>query len=281
MKLLNSNELGFARVLVYETNKDVEILGFGDFHIGATDFRKDLLFEIPEKFPNAHLILVGDYLDFALKSSIGNIYEATTQPDEQIGILDEFLNKYRERILGGVSGNHDYRLRDATGIDIVRLLFEKHRIPYFDTTMIFDINIIGKASTSKRRHNFSIAAHHGASGGRFPEKSARQNRYFKDYLENVDIFITGHTHQPNIMPIRVNHYDRLNKTINVRTLHTVVVPSIVPEEKYAQRKMLSPTPLVFSLIKLKKQHEKKINIETHDLSSLIRRWYNKIINSYY
>jgi hypothetical protein len=59
MQLLKTNETNFAKVVVYETEApSVEILGFGDFHIGATDFSEELLYSIPEQFPNAYLVLV-------------------------------------------------------------------------------------------------------------------------------------------------------------------------------------------------------------------------------
>lgn len=274
MQLTKTNTNNFAKILVLEANSDVEILGFGDFHIGGTDFDKELLFKIPKMFPNAYLILVGDYFDFALKDSIGNIYEATMQPNEQVRILDEFLETYKDRILGGVGGNHDYRLQKATGINIVEWLFAKHNIPYFETLMILDVNLKGTATTSLRRLNYAIAVHHGVTGGRFPAKSARQNRYFESYIHNVDIYLSGHTHQPNIMPLRINHYDRKNKTINIQNVRTVVVPSLISEEKYAQRKMLPPTPLVYQLIKLKNGYKKQIIIEEHDLTFLKEGWYN-------
>lgn len=268
MVLTKTNTNSFAKILVYETDTDVELLGYGDFHIGATDFDKELLFKIPKMFPNAYLILIGDYFDFALKDSIGNIYEATMQPNEQVQVLDEFLETYKDRILGGVGGNHDYRLQKTTGINIVEWLFAKHNIPYFETLMIIDFNLKGTARTSTRRLNYAIAIHHGTAGGRFPAKSARQNRYFESYIHNVDVLLSGHTHQPNIMPLRVNHYDRKNKTINIQNVRTVVVPSLISEEKYAQRKMLPPTPLVYQLIKLKNGYKKQIIIEEHDLTFL-------------
>lgn len=268
MQLLKTNETNFAKVVVYETEApSVEILGFGDFHIGATDFSEELLYSIPEQFPNAYLVLVGDYLDFALKNSLGNIYEATMQPDEQIAIFDKFLEKFRDRILGGVSGNHDYRLKSATGIDIARLLFDKYNIPYFDTTMIIDVNLKGHAHTSTKRLNYAIALHHGSSGGRFPEKSARQGRYFKDYLEDVDVYVSGHTHQANLLPLRINRYDRKNKVVKPRTIHMVTVPSLIPEEKYAQRKMFPPMPLTYSLVRLMNGITKQVVIETYDFTS--------------
>lgn len=272
MQLIKTNETNFAKVVVYETEApSVEILGFGDFHIGATDFDVNRLFEIPRLFPNAYLILVGDYLDFALKTSIGNVYEATTQPDQQIAILDQFVMQFKDRILGGVSGNHDYRLKKTTGIDIVKWIFDKYNVPYFDTAMIIDINLKGKASSSLRRLNYAIAVHHGVSGGRFPERSARQSRYFMDFISDVDVYISGHTHQSNMLPMRINRYDRHNKTISPITVHSVTVPSLVPEEKYAQRKMLQPTPLVYNIIRLKNGHKKQISIEAHDVSHQVLR----------
>jgi hypothetical protein len=256
MVLTKTNTNSFAKILVYETDTDVELLGYGDFHIGATDFDKELLFKIPKMFPNAYLILIGDYFDFALKDSIGNIYEATMQPNEQVQVLDEFLETYKDRILGGVGGNHDYRLKKTTGIDIVKWIFDKYNVPYFDTTMIIDINLKGKASSSLRRLNYAIAVHHGVSGGRFPERSARQSRYFMDFISDVDVYISGHTRQSNMLPMRINRYDRHNKTISPITVHSVTVPSLVPEEKYAQRKMLHPTPLVYNIIRLKNGYKK-------------------------
>ena len=248
-------------VVSHEFDKEINIIVLSDLHIGASKFDENLLFSIPKRYPNYYYILAGDYIDATLKTSIGDIYESQFMPAEQVQIFMDFLSMIKGKVLGAVAGNHDYRIAKEVGIDIFKtFIFPQFNIPYNETYLIIDININGLSVGSKKRINYAIAVHHGAAGGRYPEKSVREGRWFKEVYEDIDIFVSGHTHSPTTFAVNTKRYDRKNKYIRDRTIHFAIGGSLVQSDKYAERKLLPPVPVVFPIIELKKMYPKKVKI---------------------
>ncbi|EKF49540.1 DNA repair exonuclease [Thermosipho africanus H17ap60334] len=231
------------KVATYEFEAEhVDILPLGDLHLGSEESMFEQAVEIVENTPDVKIILLGDLIDNAIAESLGDVYSQTTNPHGALQVILEFLTKYKERILGVVSGNHERRTWRKVGVDPIRLFCEELQIPYADDLLVLDIGIKGKSSFrgSKRRTHYAIACHHGSSGGRFPEKSMRQHRYFQSMVSNVDIYITGHTHVPQASMTAIYEYDPRNKNITIRNMQHITIPAWT-EEKYARQKLLAPS----------------------------------------
>jgi predicted phosphodiesterase len=247
------------KVATYEFEAEhVDILPLGDLHLGSEESMFEQAVEFVENNPEAKIILLGDLVDNAIAESLGDVYSQATNPHGALQVILEFLTKYKERILGVVSGNHERRTWRKVGIDPIGLLCEQLDIPYADDLMIIDIGIRNNTTWrgSKKRTHYAIACHHGASGGRFPEKSVRQHRYFQSMVSNVDIYITGHTHVPQTSMTAVYEYDPQNKNITIRNMQHITIPAWV-QEKYARQKILPPSPATVLILRLYASQEKK------------------------
>ena len=245
----------------YEFEQDfVEILAIGDIHLGSEMSSFDQVLKVIEEERDSKLIFMGDLIDNAIINSLGDIYSQKQNPHEAIVKIRKLFKKYKNRILGVVGGNHERRTWRRVGIDPLSLICTEVNIPYSDDVLIIDIAIKGKRGRGmKNRTHYSIACHHGASGGRFPERSSRQQRYFHSFISGVDIYITGHTHVPDILKLAIHEYDSRNKVISKKETYHITIPAW-SDEKYARQKMLQPTANGLIKIKLFNGYKKNIKV---------------------
>lgn len=241
-----------VRVAIYEFEGEyVDVLLLGDLHLGTEESEYEKVIETVEKFQDTKIILLGDLIDNAIADSLGDVYSQVDNPHNAVKTVSHFLSKYKSRILGVIGGNHERRTWRKVGVDPIGLMCEQFGIPYSDDLMIVDLNIKNQKGQrgSRNRTNYAIACHHGTSGGRFPEKSIRQHRYFQNMITNVDIYLTGHTHIPQTSKSATYEYDPHNKKIRVRNIQHITIPAWV-QEKYARQKLLPPSPHEVLLIRL-------------------------------
>ena len=250
-------------VFSYEFNGEViSLLPIGDLHIGSAGsyWRKAL--EVIESYKDSYIIYLGDVINNSTKHSIGNIYEEELTPSESIKVFrDNFLVPFKDRILGVVLGNHEYRSLKETDDSTIENICYLLDIPFAKYMFVLDISVKGKIGKgTKRRTNYSIAVTHGSSGGRFMEKSARQSRYFADTIEGVDAYIAGHTHIPTNLSTGKWKYDSHNKKVTRILRRHITIPSWV-NDYYAQQKMFPPSPITVIEVLLYAGREKKIVVK--------------------
>jgi UDP-2,3-diacylglucosamine pyrophosphatase LpxH len=250
-------------VAKYEFNVEkLQLIAIGDLHIGADGSYYKNALKFIDKYPESKILFIGDLIDNSIISSIGDVYSQQDNPHEALKIVQDIFRKYRKRILGVISGNHEHRTWKAVGVDPLQIICENFSIPYSKDLLVVDIalNMPGKKGRgSKNRVDYIIATHHGSAGGRFPEKSTRQSRYFSDFFENADIYISGHTHQFDYTTQTVYGYDPRNKKIYGRNATFIVIPAWL-QGKYAKRKMLPPSTFVELIITLYADYEKTVEV---------------------
>jgi predicted phosphodiesterase len=236
----------------------IDILPIGDLHLGSLESEYTEFLKVIDKYSRAKLIFLGDLIDNALAESIGDVYSQTDNPHKTLQELLQMFTKYKERILGVIGGNHERRTWRKAGTDPVGLICEQLGIPYADDLMVVDVSLKNDKALrgSRMRTNYAIAIHHGASGGRFPEKSIRQHRYFQSMVGGVDVYITGHTHVPQASLTAIYEYDARNKKISIRQMQHITIPAWT-QEKYARQKILPPSPATILILRLYATKEKK------------------------
>ena len=254
-------------VATFEFHKKyLSIIPIGDLHIGSAGSKWKEALEVIEKFKDSYIIYMGDVVNNSIKNSIGNVYEDVLTPSESMKILrDKFLVPFKDRTLALIIGNHEQRSVKDTDDSTIENMCYLLKIPFSKTCMVLDISLKhGAGIGSKRRLSYSIVIAHGNAGGRFIEKSARQWRYFDNFIEGVDCYISAHTHIPMVIPTAVWKYDAHNKKVLKTTRRHIVIPSWV-EDDYAKRKMLPPSPNVVTEIILKGGLTKSIEIRETSL----------------
>lgn len=229
------------KVIEYEFEQPISIVGIADVHLGSLESRFDELVKYLDTDKDSKLILLGDLLDYAIKDSVGNVYEQIENPQSATRLLADFLRKYKERILVVVNGNHEARIQRAVGLDPVELLCEEFGIPYASEIATLKVSLRKVSYGSKKRLPFLIVAGHGYSAARTVGGKITANARISEIVSNADIYLTAHTHQPSVVKQRRMIIDPRNNKILEQDYYIITVPSWLGFEKYARRKFMRPS----------------------------------------
>lgn len=182
----------------------VEVHPFADLHIGdkhcdIESVKKRI--EVVKEKENAYIILNGDIINNATKTSISDSYAEELTPMEQISRFVELFEPIKEKILCVTSGNHENRTYNKEGIDITRLcareLGAENR--YSKTGALVFLKFGCKAGMNHGRAlTYTLYCNHGSGGGR--KEGAKAIRLADmACIVDADIYIHSHTHLPMIM----------------------------------------------------------------------------------
>ncbi|HNX82758.1 MAG TPA: metallophosphoesterase [Candidatus Omnitrophota bacterium] len=102
---------------------ELEVYPLADVHFGdpKTDeglFKRFIQFILDAS--NRYVILNGDLINNALKSSVSNVYNEQYSPKEQKYMMVELLKPIKDRILCIVPGNHEERSSKDSDTDITK-----------------------------------------------------------------------------------------------------------------------------------------------------------------
>ena len=208
-------------MIVHELPRDYEgldIVPIGDVHVGSDEFDLDGFEKLISKIeaePQTRVVLVGDMMDNALKNSKTNVYEATMNPFEQKEYLKIQLGRIKEKILGAVGGNHEYRSTRETGdhplYDIMAKLDIEHL--YRPNMAFIKVNVGEKSNGKQASYNVVLA--HGGSKTKVEK--------FSYAIDGLDLFVTGHTHTPTTnFPEKIVIDPRNNCVSLVGMVHVIV-----------------------------------------------------------
>ena len=145
---------------------------------------------------NAKIILAGDVMNNATKTSVSDVYSESISPMEQLNRAADLLRPVAPKVIACTSGNHEERTYRQDGIDLSRLLsrelkFEDKYRPDFAVIYLR----LGHAVKNGRQHLYSMYVNHGNGGGRkIGGKANRLNDLAM--ICDADIFVVGHTHTP-------------------------------------------------------------------------------------
>lgn len=263
--------LGDLTPIVFDmpTGQDVKIYPVGDLHFGSPQF----MFDAWDRFskavadePNSYLMIVGDMMNNGLKNSLTNVYEETVRPMSQKKWLAEQLEPLKDKIICGVSGNHERRsLKDADDDPMYDVfcklnIEDRYRENAAFTLVRFGVGEIDRRGTSSRtRPCYAFCVTHGAGGGMYIGSSANRVERFGYALDGVDCIVTGHTHKPLTYPSAKLVFDARNKIVARKQYHIVTVSSWLDYGGYPIQKLLSPTATVQTEIILS-SYNKQISI---------------------
>lgn len=205
------------KVELSESLKQIEIHTFADLHLGDkhTDLKLigERLEEIASK-DNAYIILNGDLLNNATKTSVSDSYAEDIPPMEQITTAVDMFNPIKEKILAITSGNHEKRTYNKEGIDLMEVV--ARQMGLFDrfskaAALIF---IRFGYNNKQRKMVYTIFANHGAGGGRKEGAKAIRLADMASIVD-ADIYIHSHTHLPMVMKQAFYRIDMQNSTVGI------------------------------------------------------------------
>lgn len=207
---------------------------------------------IPQQ-PNAYLILAGDLINNATKSSVSNCFDDIYRPSEQKKMMARILEPVRDRILCGVPGNHEDRsgkdVDDDPLYDIMAKLDIEDR--YRKNRAVVKIQIGNNTKChdgSSPTYIFAVV--HGSGGGALTGAGVNRAERYAYAFDGIDALILGHTHKPlNTIPSKFR-VDTRNNRVKEVPFDVIVATSWLRNTEYAAKKMLNPTSHVLQKITL-------------------------------
>lgn len=203
----------------FSENSHLTLYPVGDVHIGSNEFDLELFkqwVEMVKNDPNGAVVIVGDMMNMGLRNSKSNVYEETLSPMEQKELCFELLNPIADKIIGGCSGNHEYRAVKEVGMNPLYDVFCRMRIEdrYRENVCYIKLTV-GKQG--KNPNTYGVVLTHGSS--------KRKDELWTYGVDGCDCFISGHTHEADHKPLGKIRMDLIhNKVKTVGYQNVVVIP---------------------------------------------------------
>lgn len=225
------------------TNQDVKIYAVGDVHAGAIQSNLkgwEKFNQIILDDPNAYVILNGDLMNNATKSSVSNLYEDIMRPRDQKIYLKEHLYDLAkaDKILAIIPGNHENRS-----------LKEADDSPLYDVAAKLDLEDIYRDNLAiikltiglNRPNAYSILSAHGSGGGTLIGSYVNKCERFAANWEGIDIFFFGHSHKPFVTKPNKILVDAAHNTVKQHDTIVTTGASWLAYVGYPVRGMMGPS----------------------------------------
>lgn len=207
-----------------EDLKSIELHTFSDWHIGdkfcdIVDIRKQI--ERVRNTDNAFVILNGDLLNNATKTSVSDCYSEQIPPMKQIEMVTELLMPIKDKILMICNGNHEARTFRTDGIDLTTIIANNlGKLPVYAReggVLFLRFGRTCKTKTNgigKRKVCYSIMCTHGSGGGGRKEGAKAIRLADMACIADTDIYIHSHTHLPLVMKQSFFRVDATNSSVS-------------------------------------------------------------------
>ena len=226
----------------------LEIIPFFDTHIGSPKCDRLYLQELVKYVKdteNAYAIIGGDVINNSTRASVGDVYEESLSPMEQIKSAAEIFRPIKEKILCVTSGNHERRSYKTDGVDLLQFLCMELGIPdkYDPTACLCFIRFGADIKKGRnRRVCYTMYVTHGDGNGGRTIGGKANGLERRGQIVDADIIVTGHTHQPMAFQIMSYKADPYNNTATEFTQLFVNANSFLSYENYAQLYGMRPSP---------------------------------------
>ena len=216
------------------------IIPISDIHIGDVrcdyDKLKGYLQWIKEH--NAYIILNGDLMTSDIKASVGDVYNAEMNPQEQLDLAIEIFKPFANRILAVVEGNHEYRIYKEAGLRTTKIFADEIGISAYNPDGMYIIIKMGKG-LNNRPILYRLYATHGWSSGRTTGSKINAVEQLNRQFPITDCYIASHTHT-QALSVDVIYYpdERNNKFVEQKRAY-VSAGSFLGHGGYSLRKGLA------------------------------------------
>lgn len=236
-------------LIVHKFDNDIVIYPISDVHLGSLEHNKDEWEKFIGKIqnePNAYVILAGDLINNATRSSVSNIFDEVISPRAQKQKMVEYLKPIKHKILCAVCGNHERRsLKDADDDPMYDIMCKLNLEDIYRQNIAFMKIQIGKKGNG-RSNAYVFGVTHGAGGGIYTGAAVNRNERFSHVIDGLDCLVVGHTHKGTVSKPSKIVIDPRNNTITMKTITVVSSQSWLSYGGYAVQKMLLPASLASS-----------------------------------
>ena len=228
---------------------DVEIIPFGDWHIGSKECRIDIIKEQIAYIlaaPNRFCTLDGDLEDNGVKSSVTSPYDATMQPGDQMRYVAELLKPLAKagKILCIVEGNHEYRTRKDCDISPMATIASKIDCEhlYKEEMAFLKIDLGERSGCRYPSPKYCVLVVHGSGGGALLGSGISRAESFAMAM-GCDMIIMGHTHKPITAPSARYVCDMSKGVMRYKEFRILIGTGYLGYAGYPARKMMRPVAI--------------------------------------
>jgi len=237
------------KLLCHKLSSNLEyiiIYPISDLHVGDKSLDKECFRDFVKKIADdehAYCVLVGDILNNAIVGSVSNSYNEEMPPKEQLKWARTELMPIKHKILGIVSGNHEYRSKKNTDTHLTEDLAEYLGIVNLFSEDELALKItFGKNGVSANPQMYTLYMTHGAGGGKKPGSGLNNAESLAMSVENADVYIVGHGHKRIAYKNAPRRIDAIHEKIQqIEKLFVMSSHWSSYFSGYAVRKMLTPS----------------------------------------
>lgn len=193
------------RARLPDTIGALKIVVMADLHIGDAHCDLPLIRErlkSVQEEPDTALILNGDILNNATKTSVSDCYSEVLPPMEQIQRAVELFEPAKDKILAVTTGNHERRTYNKEGIDLMEVFARQmglyDRFAPGAALLFVSFGRCSRRKSDGRPMTYSLYINHGSGGGRKEGAKAIRLADMASIVD-ADVYIHSHTHLPMIM----------------------------------------------------------------------------------
>ena len=228
------------KLIIHSFPKSITIYTLSDVHLGSLEHNSEEWEKFVNKIKtevNSYIILSGDLMNNATRSSVSNVFDDVLRPNEQKMKMVEYLTPLKDKILCAVPGNHERRSgKDADNDPMYDIMCKLDIEHLYRKNMAFMKIQIGNRGTS----TYTFVVTHGAGGGVNTGGSVNRNERFASIIDGLDCLVTGHTHKGVVTkPAKIVIDPRAN-VVSVKPYTVVTAQSWLSYGGYAMQKMLLP-----------------------------------------
>ena len=208
------------KVIRADLPQDIEVLElhtFADEHIGddCCDLpRLKARIDYVATTPNAYCIMNGDILDYASRTSIGDIETREFNIMGQLEKAIELFAPIKDKIIAITNGNHEARGYRKEGFDISKMIAMQLGLAdkYAPAAAVIFLRFGKQLKNHGRPQLYTIYVNHGTGGGRKEGAKAIRLADMASIID-TDIYIHSHTHLPMVMKQGYFRTDLINSAV--------------------------------------------------------------------
>jgi len=255
---LSVNRKEYVCIKLDVKSDKVQLIGFGDLHIGAKTYDEKKAKEVRDyiKSENCYWIGMGDFCECATKRSIGaGVYEQLISPNEQIKYLRSFLKPIADKCIGFVKGNHEERSFKESGTDIADVICYELGMPYCGW------ECFGSICGDRKAYKF-YAVHSYTSNKTGGLALNTLERDIERMFGNFQIIMRGHTHKNVVHITEYFEIDTRNNMVLVRPrVHLITGHYLKRADSYASARPMRGDPPGTIALELDLRHHKDFMIK--------------------